>query len=86
MFRWRAVSVWLSDVPHQVDGLEQAYDFSCGELTSRFRFRAANRIAMVEVVTFCSRVDPSLACQEIMIEAGGGGDVGVQRVLHAGRY
>jgi len=41
--------VWLSDVPHQVDRLEQAYDFSCGELNSRFPFRAADRIAWEEV-------------------------------------
>ena len=33
--------VWLSEVPHQVSGLEQAYDFSAGELTTRFTFNAA---------------------------------------------
>jgi trehalose/maltose hydrolase-like predicted phosphorylase len=32
--------VWLSDQQHQVDELEQAYDFASGELTSRFVFAA----------------------------------------------
>jgi trehalose/maltose hydrolase-like predicted phosphorylase len=74
--------VWLSDVPHQVDAHEQAYDFSCGELTSRFRFRAGDRTANVEVVTFCSRVDPSLVCQQVVIETGGG-DVGLRAIIDA---
>jgi len=30
--------VWLSDVPHLLTVLDQAYDFSNGELTSRLRF------------------------------------------------
>ena len=37
--------VWLSDVPHQVRDLSQAYDFASGELTSRFTLRAAGRVA-----------------------------------------
>ena len=59
--------VWLSDVPHQVGDLEQAYDFSCGELTTRFTFTAAGRAARVEVLTFCSRADPTLVCQEVAV-------------------
>ena len=35
--------VWLSDVPHQVADLEQAYDFSCGELTTPLAFAARGR-------------------------------------------
>ena len=30
--------VWLSDMPHLVEVIDQSYDFSCGELTTRFRF------------------------------------------------
>ncbi len=74
--------VWLSDVPHQIADLEQAYDFSSGELTSRFTFKAADRTARVEVTTFCSRADPTLVCQEITIEADGG-DIGLRAMIDA---
>lgn len=74
--------VWLSDAPHQVEALEQTYDFSCGELISRFRFRGPHRTANVEVVTFCSRVDPSLVCQQVAIETGAG-EVGVRAIIDA---
>src|ERR1700744_6116498 len=35
-----ANDVWLADIPHEVTILDQAYDFSNGELTSRLRFSA----------------------------------------------
>ncbi len=73
--------VWLSDARHQVDGLEQAYDFSAGELTSRFVFRAAGRTARVEVLTFCSRQDPTLVCQEVSVEVDGGCSLGLRAIV-----
>lgn len=75
--------VWLSDVPHQVSDLEQAYDFATAELTSRFRFSAADRVVRVEVVTFCSRPAPSLACQEIRVEAEQACDLTMRAVVDA---
>ena len=59
--------VWLSDVQQQVDGLEQAYDFGCGELTSSFRFSADGVLVNAEVLTFCSRTQPTLALQELRL-------------------
>jgi hypothetical protein len=56
--------VWLADAPHQVETVDQAYDFACGELTTRFRFLAGDVTADVEVLTFCDRTDPTLVCQE----------------------
>lgn len=76
--------IWLSDVPHQVGDLEQAYDFSCGELTTRFSLRASGRVARVEVVTFCSRVDPTLVCQEVTIEVDGACALGLRAIVDAG--
>jgi trehalose/maltose hydrolase-like predicted phosphorylase len=76
--------VWLSDVPHQVADLEQAYDFSCGELTTRFNFAAAGRTARVEVLTFCSREDPTLVCQEIAVTVDGACSVGLRAIIDAG--
>lgn len=75
--------IWLSDVPHQVGDLQQAYDFSCGELTTRFSLSAAGRIARVEVVTFCSRVEPTLVCQEVTIEVDGACGLGLRAIVDA---
>jgi hypothetical protein len=60
-------SVWMSDANHAVDGLEQRYDFSCGELHSRFRYTIEGTTATVDVVTFASRSQPTLALQEITV-------------------
>lgn len=59
--------VWLTTAPHLAEFVEQRYDFGCGELTTRFRYRAAGITADVEVLTFCSRTDPSLVLQETAI-------------------
>lgn len=75
--------VWLSDAPSQVRDLVQAYDFSAGELTSRFIFSAAGRTARIEVLTFCSRAAPTLACQEIRIEVNGACELGLRASLDA---
>lgn len=57
--------VWMSDVPHRITVLDQAYDFSCGELTSRLRFSANGTTADITVLTFCCRHQPTLVVQEI---------------------
>ena len=77
--------VWLSDTPHQVSDLEQDYDFATGELTSRFTFTASSRVARVEVLTFCSRDAPTLACQQISLEVDGACSVGLRAIVDAGR-
>lgn len=45
----------------------QRYDFSCGELLTRLSFDAGDVRADVEIVTFCSRTQPSLALQEVCL-------------------
>jgi trehalose/maltose hydrolase-like predicted phosphorylase len=60
--------VWLSDTPSCADNFVQRYDFSSGELTTVFTFSASGTTARVEVLTFCSRREPSLACQEVRVE------------------
>ncbi len=75
--------VWLSDVPHQVSDLQQAYDFSAGELTTRFSFEAAGRAARVEVLTFCSRHDPTLVCQEIAVSVDKACGLGLRAIVDA---
>src|SRR3982074_3054541 len=58
----------LSRVPGQAQFVERRYDFSCGELTSRFAFRAGDATASVEVLTFCSRTLPSVVLQEVRVK------------------
>jgi hypothetical protein len=70
--------VWLSDLAHQVSGLQQAYDFACGELTSRFVFTARGRRLDCTVLTFASREDPTLVCQEMALTVDGACDLQVR--------
>ncbi len=75
--------VWLSDVPQQVENLEQDYDFSNGELTTRFDFRTGEHLAKVEVVTFCNRHDPSLVCQEVSLTVDAACGLGLRAIVDA---
>src|SRR5438309_10916519 len=57
----------LSRVPGQAQFIEQRYDFSCGELTSRFTFSGGEARATVEVLTLCSRSLPPVVLQEVQV-------------------
>lgn len=59
--------VWLSDQPWCVTDLIQDYDFSTGELTSRWIARLGDVTAQFEVVTFASRTAPTVALQEVFV-------------------
>jgi trehalose/maltose hydrolase-like predicted phosphorylase len=54
--------------PELVGFVEQAYDFSCGELRTQLRFQAAEVAARIEVLTFCSRSLPTLVLKEMVVE------------------
>ena len=75
--------MWLSDAPHQVQDLEQAYDFSNGELTSAFTFTASGLSMRCEVLTFASREDPTLVCQELSISVESACDLQVKSMVDA---
>ena len=72
--------VLLSDTGHAVRVIDQSYDFSTAELTSRCLFNADGIGIGIEVLTFCSRRRPTIVCQEIRLETDGACDV----VLSAG--
>ena len=57
----------LSEGPHRLQVIDQAYDFSGGELTSRLRFRSDGISAGIEILTFCCRHQPTLVAQEIAV-------------------
>ena len=69
--------VRLSEAPQNVRIIDQAYDFATGELTSRLAFNVEDRQAEVEILTFCSRDQPTIVCQEIGIEVDGACDASV---------
>jgi trehalose/maltose hydrolase-like predicted phosphorylase len=48
--------------------VDQTYDFSCGELRTRFVFRPQSTTARVEVLVFCSRSLPTLVAHEVRVE------------------
>jgi len=60
--------VWMSDVPQSVRIVDQAYDFSTAELTTRLNFKAGGRQATLVVTSFCSREQPTVVCQEVAID------------------
>ena len=64
----RVGGLWLSQRPDLAVFGEQVYDFSAGELVTRFTFPAKEATAKVEVLTFCSRSQPTLALQEVRVE------------------
>jgi trehalose/maltose hydrolase-like predicted phosphorylase len=76
--------VWLSDVPHCVGDLRQSYDFASGELTSTFTFKACGREVACEVLTFASREDPTLVCQELSLWVDGACDIQLRAGVDAG--
>jgi trehalose/maltose hydrolase-like predicted phosphorylase len=65
----------LSQHPERVTLIDQRYDFSCGELTTRLLFDTGADRAELEIVTFCSRTQPTIAAQEVSIRVDRACDV-----------
>jgi trehalose/maltose hydrolase-like predicted phosphorylase len=65
----------LSEFVEGVTLVEQRYDFSCGELTTRLRFDAGAVRAELEILTFCSRTQPTIAAQEVAVRVERASDV-----------
>lgn len=59
--------LWANDQPGAARPIDQAYDFGCGELTTRFAIELPAGKAEVTVLTFASRSHPTLICQEVEI-------------------
>ena len=73
--------MWLSDAPSAVTVIDQAYDFATGELTSRFEFEAGGCKAKVEALVFCGREEPSLVCQEIVVQLDADRDLSLKALV-----
>jgi trehalose/maltose hydrolase-like predicted phosphorylase len=61
---------WLRLAPQQATFIDQSYEFSNGELTTRFDYAVGDATARVEVLTFCSRKQPTIVAQEVSVEVG----------------
>lgn len=59
--------LWMNDQPGAARPIDQAYDFSNGELTTRFAIDLPAGRAEATVLTFASRSHPTLVCQEVAI-------------------
>ncbi len=70
--------VWLSDAPQNVHSVDQAYDFATGELTSRLTFTVCECNVRIHVVTFCSREQPTIVCQEVTAEVDAACDLNIR--------
>jgi trehalose/maltose hydrolase-like predicted phosphorylase len=70
--------VWAGEQPQCVELIDQAYDFSCGELTSRFAFATGGVRLTATVLTFASRSHPAVVCQEVRLSADAACEVSVQ--------
>lgn len=67
----RLDGVWLSNAPQAMTVVDQRYDFSTAEVTTRLVFKPKERRLDIEVVTFCSRDHPTLACQRTTFRLDG---------------
>ena len=73
--------VWLTTSPQQAEFIDQRYDFESGELTTRFSYRANGATARIEVLTFCSRIQPTLVLQELRIEVDAAASLDVRAMV-----
>ena len=78
-------NVWLTSSPQQAAFVEQSYDFSNGELTTIFTFTADGVEARVEVLTFCSRKQPTIVVQEVAVRVNRTCDLVLRAIVHTGR-
>jgi trehalose/maltose hydrolase-like predicted phosphorylase len=73
--------VWLRTSPHQAAFVDQRYDFSNGELRTRFTFAANDTTAHLDVLTFCSQKRPTLVLQEVTVEVESECELAVRAVV-----
>lgn len=69
--------------PSRVVLREQRYDFSCGELHTRLTLQAEHTRGDIEIITFCSRTQPTLVLQEILVRVDSDCDVTISAGVDA---
>ncbi len=79
----QVAGVWMSQAAYEVTVLDQTYDFASGELKSRFDFEVQGVKTHLEVLTFCSREEPSLVCQKISFILDNTAEIVFQSIVDA---
>jgi trehalose/maltose hydrolase-like predicted phosphorylase len=72
-----------SSSPGGVSFVDQRLDFASGELISRFAIDLGAVRATAEVTTFCSRTDPALVLQEVMVRPAAACDLTIVAAIDA---
>ena len=68
----------MSDTPQCVRVVDQAYDFSTAELTTRLHFKVRGSRGKIVVMSFCCREQPTVVCQEVAIDVDAASDLKVR--------
>lgn len=63
--------VLLSSASAELAMLDQAYDFATGELTTRTRLVVGGSSLLMTSLTFCSRTQPAVVCQQVEFDCSG---------------
>jgi hypothetical protein len=77
----RVDKVWLTTSPQLAEFVDQRYDFSTGELTTRFTFSTQGTVIRAEILTFCSRKQPTLVLQEVTVEVSRDCDLALRALV-----
>jgi protein-glucosylgalactosylhydroxylysine glucosidase len=73
--------VSLSSAPQRCVLREQRYDFSCGEVQTRFGFSVDGIKGEVDSVVFCSRTQPTLVLEELTVRIDQDCEMGVEAIV-----
>ena len=73
--------VSLSSAPQRCVLREQRYDFSCGEVETRFGFSVDGIKGEVTSVVFCSRTQPTLVLEELTVRIDQDCEMGVEAIV-----
>ncbi|HEX5013498.1 MAG TPA: hypothetical protein VFV72_04990 [Candidatus Limnocylindrales bacterium] len=74
-------NVWLTTSPHLASFVDQRYDFSVGELHTRFRYAVEGVTANVEVLTFCSKKQPTIVLQQLTISVDAACELALRAIV-----
>lgn len=77
--------LWASDQGGSVEPLDQTYDFSTAELTTRVRLRVGSATADLAVIAFCSRTHPTIVGERIEMTPDGPMEIQIRVSLSIAR-
>lgn len=73
--------MWLRLGPQQAAFVDQRYDFALGRGHDAFSYTAGETRAEIEVLTFCSQKQPTLALQEVTVRVDSACDLTIRAIV-----